>query len=59
VERTTQYFTSQSLTSSVDQCGMDQIIEVLEKRPATRIHVFQPSHNDPDAAQRDLLADTE
>ena len=45
------------VASAIDQCGMDEIVKVLNRRPNTEVHVFRPPHEDPDAPQRDMLTD--
>jgi len=44
-----------SMASGLDHQGMDQIVEILERREGTKIHTFRAPHEDPDAIQRDLL----
>jgi len=46
-----------SMAGGLDSGGVDHIVEMLERRDGAKIHAFRPSHEDPDAKQRDMLVD--
>ena len=43
--------------SGLDNQSTEEIVRNLEKRDGTKIRIFRPLHEDPNAAQRDLLSD--
>ena len=43
------------MSGGLDHGGVDQIVEILERREGAKIHAFRAPHEDPDAVQRDML----
>lgn len=45
------------MASGLDNDDVEQIIEMLNRRPGAKIHVCRPAHEDQKESQRDLLID--
>ena len=48
---------SMAMAGDLDSGGVDQIVTMLERREGAKIHAFRAPHQDPNAIQRDMLAD--
>ena len=47
-----------SMAGGLERGGVDQLVKMMERREGAEIHAFRPPHVDPDAPQRDLLANS-
>ena len=48
-----------AMAGGLDHGGVDQIVDIMERRKGAKITVFRAPHEDPDAIQRDMLTDTD
>ena len=47
------------MAGGLDVGGVDQIVEMLERREGAKINAVRPPHEDPNVPQRDMLADND